>query len=283
MELHAKNPQYPLLALTALAVLTVTVAQAGSNLKDPWVSTPELVSHGKALFQAQCAACHGPEGKGNGPAAAVLNPPPRNFSVTTGWKNGRKVSMIFKTLKEGLPGSAMASFGTLPADDRWALTHYVISLNPTAPEQDAPEDFKKAGVDTSGNGVEAIEKSISVDLAIERISTPETESGAHLYQPLSVEMDEQMGGGARVYSSRCVQCHGLKGEGGIKVKNLGVIPVAFVTTHPFSSDKTMVTQEAFDHVVIQGFSGDLMPGNGQLSGGELHELYLFVKSLPNGR
>lgn len=35
---------------------------------------------GMEIFQANCAACHGPEGKGNGPAAAALNPKPRNLS-----------------------------------------------------------------------------------------------------------------------------------------------------------------------------------------------------------
>jgi mono/diheme cytochrome c family protein len=35
---------------------------------------------GKAIFTANCQMCHGPEGKGDGPAAAGLNPKPANFS-----------------------------------------------------------------------------------------------------------------------------------------------------------------------------------------------------------
>jgi mono/diheme cytochrome c family protein len=35
---------------------------------------------GKEIFQASCAACHGPEGKGDGAAAAALDPKPRNLS-----------------------------------------------------------------------------------------------------------------------------------------------------------------------------------------------------------
>lgn len=31
------------------------------------------------LFATRCAACHGPAGEGNGPAAAGLNPKPRNY------------------------------------------------------------------------------------------------------------------------------------------------------------------------------------------------------------
>lgn len=33
----------------------------------------------KEIFVSRCAACHGTNGDGNGPAAAALNPKPRNY------------------------------------------------------------------------------------------------------------------------------------------------------------------------------------------------------------
>jgi mono/diheme cytochrome c family protein len=33
----------------------------------------------KDVFAARCTACHGPDGKGDGPASGALTPPPRNF------------------------------------------------------------------------------------------------------------------------------------------------------------------------------------------------------------
>ncbi|MCP3986624.1 MAG: cytochrome c, partial [bacterium] len=36
---------------------------------------------GKANYDALCSTCHGPSGKGDGPAGAALTPPPRDFSV----------------------------------------------------------------------------------------------------------------------------------------------------------------------------------------------------------
>jgi caa(3)-type oxidase subunit IV len=257
-------------------------AQAKSKLKNPWISTPQLVAHGKELFAVNCTSCHGIEGKGDGPAASALVPHPRNFTSTEGWKNGRKATMIFKTLKEGLPPSAMASFATLPADDRWALAQYVLSLNPTPPAKDTPEDFKKAGVDMNGGG-EAEEKVIPVQLAMERMAVDEAHAATN-GMAMSSDAVQSTGlpasGAARIYATSCAQCHGAHGQGGIKVKNLGVYPSAYITTKPFSgSSAGLASAEAFNRIVIQGIPGDVMPGNGQLSGGELHDLYQYVRSL----
>lgn len=38
------------------------------------------VAAGKAKFDVNCVACHGAGGKGDGAAAAALNPKPRNFT-----------------------------------------------------------------------------------------------------------------------------------------------------------------------------------------------------------
>ncbi|MGA3244348.1 MAG: cytochrome c [Bacteroidota bacterium] len=92
------------------------------------VATVELVNKGKEVFGTLCASCHGDNGEGDGPTAVTLNPKPRNFHQLTGWKNGSKVSQIYKTLQDGIPGSAMASFSYLPPHDRFALIHFVRSL-----------------------------------------------------------------------------------------------------------------------------------------------------------
>ncbi|MBW2242821.1 MAG: cytochrome c [Deltaproteobacteria bacterium] len=36
---------------------------------------------GKANYDMLCSVCHGPTGKGDGPAGVALTPPPRDFSV----------------------------------------------------------------------------------------------------------------------------------------------------------------------------------------------------------
>lgn len=96
-------------------------------------ASPELIAQGRTLFQQNCVVCHGAEGRGDGAAAAALTPKPRNFTQTEGWKNGRAPAQIFKTITNGLPPSAMASFATLSVEERSALAEYVDSLGPTPP------------------------------------------------------------------------------------------------------------------------------------------------------
>lgn len=149
-----------------------------SKFKKAWEPTPELVAHGKAVFAQNCVACHGDAGMGNGVAAGAMNPKPRNFTQDKDWKNGRKPSQIFKTLKEGIPGGGMASFATLPAEDRWALSHFVASLGPNILKSELT-DLAAIGVDPTKEPVEATEAaSIPVEAAMKIIANDAAKDGA---------------------------------------------------------------------------------------------------------
>jgi mono/diheme cytochrome c family protein len=105
------------------------------------VTSPEFIKRGQELFKANCIACHGENGQGDGPSASMLNPKPRNFHSLTGWKNGSKVTQMYKTLEEGIAGSGMASYNYLPPEDRFALVHYTRTLANNQP-QDSPDELK---------------------------------------------------------------------------------------------------------------------------------------------
>lgn len=101
----------------------------------------ELVAKGKSLFTANCASCHGADGKGDGVAASSLNPKPRNFTSLENWINGPKITGIYKTLSEGIKGSAMVAFDTFTPEDKFALAQYIRSTFVPNPPQDTKDEL----------------------------------------------------------------------------------------------------------------------------------------------
>jgi cytochrome c553 len=66
----------------------------------------------KEIFDTRCAACHGTEGKGNGPGAAALNPKPRNYTDKA-WQAAVTDEQIKKTILLG--GAAVGKSPVMPA------------------------------------------------------------------------------------------------------------------------------------------------------------------------
>lgn len=98
-----------------------------SKIEKPWVENVDMAAHGAKVFANNCVICHGPAGKGDGPAGANLNPPPRNL-VEGKWKVGGDSIALFTTLTKGIPGSSMAAFPQIPPADRWALVQHIRSI-----------------------------------------------------------------------------------------------------------------------------------------------------------
>ena len=94
----------------------------------PKIGDLAATAKGKELFATNCASCHGPEGKGDGPAGLSLNPPPRNQTDTKQYKYGYGELGIFRTVKHGIPGTGMAAFPQLSDDDIWCVANFVRTL-----------------------------------------------------------------------------------------------------------------------------------------------------------
>ncbi len=109
--------------IAGATALLASAAHAGP----PPRKTPELLEIGRVSFKLNCASCHGPRGEGDGVSAASLDPKPRNF-VTEPLQHGATVAQIFRTLGEGVAGTAMIAFTFLPEEERWALAYYVLDL-----------------------------------------------------------------------------------------------------------------------------------------------------------
>ncbi len=103
-------------------------SSGGLDLQAMFKRTPTAVASGKKAFGTYCAVCHGPNGKGDGPAASGLKPPPRNFTSPKGWTRGYTIADIYTTITEGVKGTGMAAFDMIAPTERFALAHYIQSL-----------------------------------------------------------------------------------------------------------------------------------------------------------
>lgn len=87
-------------------------------------TTPPDLARGAALYAQNCASCHGATGDGHGPGSVGLDPPPIAFSDKVR-ADQRSLFGLYQVITQGLDGTAMAGFDSLPEQDRWALAFYV--------------------------------------------------------------------------------------------------------------------------------------------------------------
>lgn len=88
---------------------------------------PLVFERGRALFAQNCASCHGPDGDGKGPASIGLHPPPIAFTDRKRARE-RSVFALKQVIDQGIAGTSMTSFATLPSQDRWDLALYVSAF-----------------------------------------------------------------------------------------------------------------------------------------------------------
>ena len=86
-------------------------------------TSPALVALGRKTFEKECAACHGSAGNGEGDAAYLLYPRPRDFTsgqfrIISTWDGVPTDEDLFRTISRGMPGSAMPSWAHLSEETR---------------------------------------------------------------------------------------------------------------------------------------------------------------------
>ncbi len=167
-------------ATTALLVSTAAVTFYGpANAQaDPAATlkkvqpNAEMLKTGEKIFQANCVACHGTNGMGDGLSAAALNPPPRNFHAKDGWKNGQSFAGLYKTLEEGIAGGAMGAYTQFSAAERVALINYVRNFKIDNYPDITTSDIEKLekDYDLSAELDKKVEKNLlPIDVAMQKL------------------------------------------------------------------------------------------------------------------
>ena len=102
--------------------------------QNPTPDTPETVANGKALYQTNCAICHGPQAKGDGAAANTLVPRPANLQLHV---PQHAPGELYYWITSGVPGTAMPAWGDvdpntgkprLSDEERWSIIRYLQAL-----------------------------------------------------------------------------------------------------------------------------------------------------------
>lgn len=141
---------------------------------------------GARIYAQRCAWCHGDKGDGQGPGAARLVPPPRDFTLglykikTSGLDElGAREDDLFRMIRDGMPGTAMPGWrDMLSEQDTWDVIAHIA----TFVELDKPK--------------------MQVDYGTQIASSSESIAKG---KKLFLEGD------------RCSECHGREGKGdGIK-------------------------------------------------------------------
>jgi mono/diheme cytochrome c family protein len=99
--------------------------------------TPAVLARGREIYKANCVACHGESGKGDGPGAGVLKPPPRDHTdrAYMSTLSDKEIADIVK-MGGAIKGKPlMPSHPQLSGDDLSAVVAYVRSLSEPASGQ----------------------------------------------------------------------------------------------------------------------------------------------------
>lgn len=194
--------------------------QCGTPLRPKLIGRPDLsvehLAHGAEIYRLRCAACHGASGYGNGPAAKVLYPLPRDYtkgifkfvSVVDGSKPLR--DDMLRTVRNGARGTSMPAFGQLPQTDLDAVVDYVLVLTHRGELEEA---LREAAVEEEEDVTDKLAASLAAGIAKKW-----TVSRDKIIHPLTVEPPytwESIQKGKEAFAGAngvCFKCHDRDGS-----------------------------------------------------------------------
>jgi mono/diheme cytochrome c family protein len=107
-------------------------------------SRTKLRKRGEALYwRLQCNNCHGPSGRGDGPAVLEYARAPERVRIrdlaSAPFLRGDAPRDIYLSLRTGLDGTPMGAFD-LPPEELWSLAYYVADVLRRPPAGPPPRE-----------------------------------------------------------------------------------------------------------------------------------------------
>ncbi len=119
--------------IVGLAAIALALWAGAAQAAEP--ATPDELKAGKFIYDRGCHHCHGDKGRGDGIAAADLDPRPRDFTKglfkfrTTPSGTIPTLDDLARTVTHGLTGTAMGQWSEFSAKDRRAVLLYVMTFS----------------------------------------------------------------------------------------------------------------------------------------------------------
>jgi mono/diheme cytochrome c family protein len=127
-----------LYAILIVVAFALTACGGGTNA----VATPESIpaefagqanplgadvaNAGAEIFKNNCAACHGQQGHGDGPAGGALVPKPKNLPELVATVGD---DYLFWRISKGKPGTSMVGWQSILTDEQiWQVITFVHTL-----------------------------------------------------------------------------------------------------------------------------------------------------------
>lgn len=237
--------------------------------------SPELLEEGRRLYVRNCATCHGVRGDGQGPSAATLWPPPRDFTQARFKYAGvadrglPADDELVRIIRGGLEGTAMAAWD-LPEPEIRLIIDYVKTFSPEG------KGFRDPTL---------------------KVQTPVIPPDPFVDQPRQAVLNS----GERVYHEvfQCGKCHPAYAPAGKYSEGLrGVFPFDPVPKWSENFDSVLLPPDFLRHpmrsvrrdeagglraddlfrVIAYGLQGP-MPGHGDLGVPEIWAVAHYVKHL----
>jgi mono/diheme cytochrome c family protein len=90
----------PRASLSTFIVIALMVPVRTARGQNGGSTSPAARAEAQQIFEERCAACHGTEGRGDGPGAAALKPRPINFH-NANWQKSVSDEQLAKAIVQG--------------------------------------------------------------------------------------------------------------------------------------------------------------------------------------